>query len=133
MFNLQRLLVVLRTMSAGQLLRAETNWVEAVQAARQLPTETFFSLPEIRQPRLSPDGFMIGFLFPHEGKMAIGVFDRASKEASMVVQGKDESIVSFLWKGNKRLVFFADVGGNESFFIGVTDLKRKRVIRIVES
>ncbi|MBT5903392.1 MAG: hypothetical protein HOH58_14910 [Opitutaceae bacterium] len=85
MFNLQRLLVVLCAMSAGALLRAETNWLEAAKAARQLPTETFFSLPEVRQPRLSPDGTKIGFLFPHEGKMAIGVFDRASKEASMVV------------------------------------------------
>lgn len=71
-------------MSAGALLRAETNWLDAAKAARQLPTETFFSLPEIRQPRLSPDGSMIGFLFPHEGKMALGVFDRATKEASMV-------------------------------------------------
>ena len=41
--------------------------------------------------------------------------------------------MSFLWKGDKRLVFFADVGGNESFFIGSTDLKGKRVVRIVES
>lgn len=133
MFNLQRLLVVLCAMSAGALLRAETNWLEAAKAARQLPTETFFSLPDIRQPRLSPDGSMIGFLFPHEGKMALGVFDRATKEASMVVEGKDESIFGFLWKGNKRLVFYADVGGNESFFVGATDLKGKRVIRIVES
>ncbi len=38
-----------------------------------------------------------------------------------------------LWKGNERLVFFADVGGNESFFVGATDLSGKRVIRIVES
>lgn len=133
MFTLQRLLVVLCAASAGALLRAETNWLEAAQAAQKLPSSTFFSLPEVSQPRLSPDGTKIAFLFPHEGKMAIGLFDRESKEANMIVQGKDESIVGFAWKGNKRIVFYADVGGNESFFIGATDLRGKRVVRIVES
>jgi hypothetical protein len=37
------------------------------------------------------------------------------------------------WKGNERLVFLADFQGNESFFIGSTDLSGKNVIRIAET
>lgn len=98
-----------------------------------LPIESFFSQSLVRQPRLSPDGKKIAFLFPHEKKMALGVFDRATKESKMILRGTDESIARFFWKGNERIVFEADVAGNESFFVGSTDLTGKNVLRIAES
>ena len=97
------------------------------------PVEVFFAPPQVRQPRLSPDGTKIAFLFPHEKKLALGLFDRATREARMIVHAPDESIASFFWKGNDRLVFEADVSGNESFFIGSTDLSGRNVLRIAES
>ncbi len=105
----------------------------AAEAVAPIPVEQFFSLAQVRQPRLSPDGKKIAFLFPHEKKYALGVFDRTSKESQMILSGKDESIARFLWKGNDRLVFEADVAGNESFFIGSTDLAGKSILRISES
>lgn len=98
-----------------------------------LPTETFFGLPNIRQPRLSPDGTKIAFLFPHEGRLALGLLDRRTNEARLIVQGRDESLLGFFWKGNDRLVFYADVAGNESMFLAATDLSGKRVVRLAES
>lgn len=95
--------------------------------------EQLFSLPNVRQPRLSPDGKKIAFLYPHEKKMALGVFDRASSESRLILRGTDESIHSFFWKGNDRIVFEADVSGNESYFIGSTDLTGRQVLRIAES
>jgi len=95
--------------------------------------EQFFGLPNVRQPRLSPDGKKIAFLFPHEKRMALGVFDLATKESRMIVRGEDESIFSFFWKGNERIVIAADVSGNESFFIGSTDLSGRKVLRLAES
>lgn len=95
--------------------------------------EDLFGLPQVRQPRLAPDGTKIAFLFPHEKKMALGVFDRATRESRMILRAPDESIVRFFWKGNDRLVFEADVSGNESFFIGSTDLAGKNVLRLAES
>lgn len=95
--------------------------------------EELTSQPKVRQPRLSPDGAKIAFLFPHERKMALGVFDRATKESRMILRATDESIYRFFWKGNDRIVFEADVAGNESFFIGSTDLSGKNVLRIAES
>ncbi|MBI4624335.1 MAG: S9 family peptidase [Verrucomicrobia bacterium] len=97
------------------------------------PIEQFFGLPNVRQPRLSADGKKIAFLYPHEKKMALGVFDRATGESRMILRGTDESLHSFFWKGNDRIVFEADVSGNESFFIGSTDLTGKQVLRIAES
>jgi dienelactone hydrolase len=51
----------------------------------------------------------------------------------MILRGQDESIYAFFWKGNDRIVFEADVAGNESFFIGSTDLSGKNVLRLAES
>ena len=119
---------------AGFLLAV---WISALMAADAPPglppAEQFFGLPQVRQPRLSPDGSKIAFLFPQDRKMALGVFDRATKESKMILRGTDESIHRFFWKGDDRIVFQADVAGNESFFIGSTDLEGRHVLRIAES
>ena len=101
--------------------------------AEPLKVEDFYATPLLRQPRLSPDGTKIAFLFPHEKKLALGVFDRATNESRMILSGADESLARILWKGNDRIVFQADVSGNESFFIGSTDLTGKNVLRVAES
>ncbi len=98
-----------------------------------IPLNSFFGLPGVAAPRLSPDGTKIAFLFPHESRMALGVFDRATKESRMILRGTDESVAMFFWKGNDRLVFGADFQGNESLFIASTDLTGKNVVRIVET
>jgi dipeptidyl aminopeptidase/acylaminoacyl peptidase len=95
--------------------------------------DELFGLPQVRQPRLSPDGTKIAFLFPHEKKLALGLFDRTTQESRMILRATDESIHRFFWKGNDRIVFEADVSGNESFFIGSTDLTGRTVLRIAES
>jgi dipeptidyl aminopeptidase/acylaminoacyl peptidase len=102
-------------------------------AAAALPAANFFDYPAVRLPRLSPDGSKIAFLFPHEGRMALGVFDRATKQADMVVRGRDESIDSFVWKGDRHLIFIADFEGNEANFIAAVELGTNKVRRIAES
>jgi hypothetical protein len=114
------------------LALAMSHFLSAAESPTPLPNEELFKLPQVRQPRLSPDGSKIAFLFPHEKKMALGVFDRATKESKMILRGTDESIHRFLWKGNDRIVFEADVAGNESFFVGSTDLAGRHVLRIAE-
>jgi dienelactone hydrolase len=104
------------------------------RAAEPPPTiSQFFGLPDVRQPRLSPDGRKIAFLFPLENKLALGLFDRDTKESRLILRGEDESLYAFFWKGNDRIVFEADIAGNESFFIGSTDLTGKNVLRLAES
>jgi dipeptidyl aminopeptidase/acylaminoacyl peptidase len=105
----------------------------AVAATDRVPIDAFFGLPGIRQPRLSPDGRKIAFLFPKDGRLALGLFDRLSNEAHLVVEGTDDNITGFFWKGDDRLVFGGDVNGSESNFIGVTDLAGKRILRLAES
>lgn len=105
----------------------------ALAAESPPPIAQFFGLPNVRQPRVSPDDRHIAFLFPHESRMALGVFERATQSSRLILRGADESIHSYFWKGSDRLVFEADVSGNESFFIGSTDLAGRRVLRIAES
>ena len=87
----------------------------------------------MRSPEISPDGTRIAFLTPVENRMAIGLIDFSTGKASVVVRPTDENVLGCFWKGNDHLVFYADVGGNESFFIGATDLTGKRIRRIAES
>ena len=112
-------------------------WLRGAAPAPSTPPpptiEQLFGLPDVRQPRLSPDGTKVAFLFPHERRLALGLFDRKSGESQMILRGEDESLVSFFWKGGDRIVFLADVGGNESFFIGSTDLAGRNVLRLAES
>ena len=117
----------------GLLLVASQSFLPAAESPPPPPSDELFKLPQVRQPRISPDGTKIAFLFPHEKKMALGVFDRATKESKMILRGTDESIHQFFWKGDDRIVFRADVAGNESFFIGSTDLAGRHVLRIAES
>ncbi len=107
--------------------------LSGIGAATVVPIEKLFGLPAIREPELSPDGSKIAFLFPKDGRLALGLFDRATNDGRMILEAPDESIQFFFWKGNERLLFGGDVNGSESFFIGATDLTGKKVQRIAES
>ncbi len=128
--KIHRVCSLLTPVAGGLLLGLLIN---SSHAQKKLPLDTFFQPAAIARPQLSPDGSKIAFLVPVEQKMALGYIDRKTQEANLVVRGTDENLLSFFWKGNDHLVFMADVGGNESFFIGATDLKGKKVIRIAES
>ncbi|HWA85098.1 MAG TPA: alpha/beta fold hydrolase [Opitutus sp.] len=76
---------------------------------------------------------MIAFLAPVENRMALALFDIKTGSARVILRPTDESIADFFWKGNEHLVFYADVGGNESEFVGSTDLSGRHIERIAES
>ena len=102
-------------------------------ATAPIPLKDFFGPPNLLAPELSPDGTKIAFLTPVEKRMALALFDIKTAEARVILRPTDESIADFFWKGNDHLVFYADVGGNESMFIGSTDLSGRRIERIAES
>jgi dipeptidyl aminopeptidase/acylaminoacyl peptidase len=108
-------------------------WAVATPAETPIPLKDFFSPPKLRSPDLSPDGTKIAFLVPVEKRMALAVFDIKTGKAEVILRPTDESIADFFWKGNDHLVFYADVGGNESLFIGSTDLTGRKVRRLAES
>lgn len=110
-----------------------TTSAPAETSTALVPLETFFSLPTIRDPQLSPDGTKLAFLFPKEGKLALGLFERKTSEGRIILEGVKENVEFFFWKGNDRIVFGGDVGGNESMFLGVTDLSGKKIQRVMES
>jgi len=105
----------------------------AAPAKDLIPLKDFFDPPKLRSPELSPDGSKIAFLVPVEKRMALALFDTKSGKAEVILRPTDESIENFFWKGNDHLVFSADVGGNESLFIGSTDLTGRKIRRFAES
>jgi dipeptidyl aminopeptidase/acylaminoacyl peptidase len=98
-----------------------------------IPIETFFGLPNIISAEVSPDGKKVAFLVPANDHLALAVYDIATHDATVVVHPTDENIQGYFWKGNDCLVFYADVGGNEVYFVGSVDLKRDKIRRIFES
>jgi len=115
------------------LLLGFAGIVRATSPSAPLPIEAFFGLPAMREPELSPDGSKIAFLFPKDGKLALGLFDRKTGEGRIILEAVKENVEFFFWKGSEHLVFAGDVGGNELFFIGVTDLTGKKIQRVMES
>ncbi|MBI3887226.1 MAG: S9 family peptidase [Opitutae bacterium] len=124
--------LILRAVCLLTVLGAAAAAPTATPAA-PVPLEAFFANPTIATPRLSPDGTKIAFLFPKDGKLALGLFERKTGEGRIILEGVKENVEFFFWKGNEHLVFGGDVGGNESFFLGVTDLTGKKIQRVMES
>src|ERR1043166_5327450 len=56
------------------LLALLACFAAAAEEPARPTVEPLFGLPQVRQPRLSPDGRKIAFLFPHEKKMALGIY-----------------------------------------------------------
>lgn len=84
-------------------------------AEAPIPTEAFFRRPDIRQPRLSPDGTRVVFLMRNApARDSIATFDVATKKGAIVFVPNDHNVDFAFWKGD-RIVFGGDVGGNESF------------------
>jgi dipeptidyl aminopeptidase/acylaminoacyl peptidase len=122
------LVVNLAVSAPGQL--ADGNPADRAKAAAALPAAAFFSNAQVIEPKLSPDGSKIAFLFPLEDWRALGVFERATGDARLVLQASNESLDSLLWKGNSHLIAYADYHGNQEPDIVLTDLSGKQVVKL---
>jgi dipeptidyl aminopeptidase/acylaminoacyl peptidase len=105
---------------------------ELARAAAALPASAFFQNPQVVGPQLSPDGSKIAFLFPLGDRRALGVFERGTRDAHLVLQAQNESIDALLWKGNGHLIAYADYHGNGAPDIILTDLAGKKIVKLNE-
>lgn len=101
--------------------------------AEPIPAEKFFDYPAISQPRISPDGLHLAFLAPMGSRMGIALMDLQTGATKPLVRSADESIDSFLWKGNDFIVYQADVGGNEAEAVQSINIRTGRITRLLES
>lgn len=93
----------------------------AISGAREIPLRDFFRNPERSGYQISPDGRTISFMAPYKSRMNIFVQERGSKEAVMVSSETERSVSGYFWKGNDRLIYVKDFGGDENFHIVSVD------------
>src|SRR5688572_11440848 len=107
---LQVLLLV--TSSASAQKKAQTN--DAV--APLIPMKDFFRNPEKVAYQLSPNGEYLAFLQPWEKRLNVFVEKIGSGQPAVrVTSAKQRDISGFAWKGDNRIVYVQDTGGDENY------------------
>ncbi|MGC0153974.1 prolyl oligopeptidase family serine peptidase [Chromobacterium vaccinii] len=89
--------------------------------AADIPLRDFFRTPEQGNFTVSPNGDSVAFLAPWESRRNI-VVRRPGKSDQRVTSIKDRDLSGYFWKGNDRLVYTKDNGGDENFHLYSVDL-----------
>ncbi len=108
------------------------------KTAPPVPMEDFFRNPEKTAFRLSPNGEYFSYLAPWKKRLNVFVQKIGADSAVRITSEKDRDIAGYLWKGNNRILFLKDTGGDENFQLyGVnidgTDLKGLTVFEKVRT
>jgi dipeptidyl aminopeptidase/acylaminoacyl peptidase len=101
---------------------------QPVQKAPQIPLEDFFRNPEKTAFQLSPNGEYFSYLAPWESRLNVFVQKIGADSAVRITSETARDIAGYLWKGDNRILFLKDTGGDENFHLyGVnvdgTDMK----------
>ena len=102
-------LLLLLTLSAS----AQTKTNEAVPPL--IPMKDFFRNPEKVGFSISPNGEYMAFLQPWEKRLNVFVEKIGSGQATRVTSAKERDITNYAWKGDTRIVYVQDTGGDENF------------------
>src|SRR3972149_12292778 len=95
--------------------------VSLAQAPKQIPMRDFFKNPDKAYFQVSPDGNWISFTMPYENRMNIHVQKRGSTEVKRITSLADRDLAEHFWKGEDRLLFLKDFGGDENFYLFAVD------------
>ncbi len=87
----------------------------ATEKAPKIAMEDFFKNPEKTAFRLSPNGEYFSYLAPWEKRLNVFVQKIGADNAIRITSEKDRDIAGYLWKGNNRILFLKDTGGDENF------------------
>jgi len=91
------------------------------QSPKTIPVRDFFKNPEKAYFQISPDGNYISFTQPFESRMNVFVQKRGSEEIKRVTSITDRDISEYYWKGNDRILYMKDFGGDENFHLFSVD------------
>ena len=93
----------------------------AAQSAKPIPVRDFFRNPAKAYFQVSQGGKYVSYTEPYQSRMNIMVRPVAGGEGKRITSITDRDISSYGWKGDERLFFFKDSGGNENFHLYVVD------------
>ena len=88
-----------------------------------LPMEDFFRNPDTAAFSISPDGTRLAFAKPWEHRMNVYVREIATENEKRITSATERDIAGFFWKGNDKIVYAQDAGGDENFHVYITDIK----------
>jgi len=80
-----------------------------------IPLKDFFRNPEKTGYQISPDGKYFSYLAPWENRLNIFIQEAGTDKAVRVTEATERDITSYFWKGNNRIVYAQDKGGDENF------------------
>lgn len=93
--------------------------------------EDFFRKPEKSAYQISPAGTHLSFKAPHERRQ--NIFVRPLDDENAVTQLTFETvrdISGYMWKGDKRIIFIKDSGGDENFSLFAVDVDGKNLLEL---
>src|SRR5215208_6810399 len=80
-----------------------------------VPMKDFFRNPVKVSYSLSPNGEYLAFMQPWESRLNIFVEKIGTGQATRVTSAKERDISGYAWKGDNRIVYIQDTGGDENF------------------
>lgn len=94
----------------------------ATATAPIIPLEDFFKNPEKTGYQISPDGAFYSYLSPWESRRNIFIQNLATGETKRITSQTDRDIAGYFWANNEQVVFVRDDGGDENWYLVVTDI-----------
>jgi len=85
------------------------------QKAPKIPLEDFFRNPEKTAFQLSPNGEYFSYLAPWESRLNVFVQKTGADSALRITLETERDIAGYLWKGDNRILFLKDTGGDENY------------------
>jgi len=80
-----------------------------------IPMKDFFRNPTRVAYSLSPNGEYLAFMQPWETRLNVFVEKIGTGQATRVTSAKERDIAGFAWKGDNRIVYIQDTGGDENY------------------
>lgn len=90
---------------------------QQLQKAPQIPLEDFFRNPEKTAFQLSPNGEYFSYLASWEKRLNVFVQKTGADSAVRITSETERDIAGYLWKGNNRILFLKDTGGDENYHL----------------
>ena len=87
-----------------------------------LPMEDFFRNPDTAAFSISPDGTRLAFARPWEHRMNVYVREIATGIEKRITSATERDIAGFFWKGNGKIVYAQDAGGDENYHVYIADI-----------
>src|SRR5688500_3188654 len=106
-------LLILLLVSVSASAQQKTQTKDALPPL--IPMKDFFRNPVKVAYTLSPNGEYLAFMQAWESRLNVFVEKIGTGQAVRVTSAKARDISGYAWKGNSRIVYIQDTGGDENY------------------